>query len=76
LASASNSRFSCRRHCSCSPHDAPKGKKVAPWLAFAAGMLAAPGLLLKPYFLLVPLMLEAWLAFRAKRVSFKPENVA
>ena len=53
-----------------------EGQKVAPWLAFAAGILAAPGLLLKPYFLLAPLMLEAWLAFRAKRVSLKPENVA
>lgn len=51
-------------------------QKVAPWLAFAAGMLAAPGLLLKPYFLLAPLVLEAWLAFRAKRVVVKPENVA
>lgn len=44
--------------------------KVAPRLAFAAGMLAAPGLLLKPYFLLAPLLLEAWLAFRAKRVAW------
>ena len=51
------------------------GEKVAVGLAVAAGLLAAPGLALKHHFLLLPVLLEAWVISRQRRVTVRPEHV-
>jgi hypothetical protein len=45
-------------------------------LAFAVGLVAAPGLALKHHFLLLPLFLEAWFWWRQRRFSIRPEHLA
>lgn len=53
-----------------------KGAAVPGGLAFAVGLVAAPGLALKHHFLLLPLFLEGWFWWRQRRFGIRPEHVA
>jgi hypothetical protein len=53
-----------------------EGLAASRTIAILCGVLAAFGIALKPYFLLVPVVLEILLLVRARRLPFKPENIA
>jgi hypothetical protein len=53
-----------------------EGKPVPRGLAFAVGLLAAPGLALKHHFLIFPALVEGWLIWRRRRVDVRAEHVA
>ena len=53
-----------------------EGKEVPKGLAFAVGLVAAPGLALKHHFLIFPALVEAWLWWRRRRFDIRAEHVA
>lgn len=53
-----------------------EGRPVPRGLAFAVGLLAAPGLALKHHFLIFPALIEGWLLWRRRRVHVRAEHLA
>ncbi len=51
------------------------GRPTPRGLAFATGLLAAPGLALKHHFLIFPVLVEGWLIWQRRRVDVRVEHV-